>query len=107
MNSMLLFMQTKGDRYDARAEYNPSTKQTIVLKGSRVSVDIAYSRSFRGTNKIERLRSKYVVNNIVQENVEFKSSSTAASFVSGRSMTGYAVWKDATGKRLGEIISEL
>ena len=93
-------MTSRNDRYYAVAEYDVSTKRTVLLKGSRVSTDIAYSKSFRGTKKIEKLRSLYVQDLILKEDIVFNSSSTAAVFVSGRSMNGLYIWRDANGNKL-------
>ena len=38
---MRIFMRTKTGRYDAQAEFNAETLETIVLRGSRVSPTVA------------------------------------------------------------------
>lgn len=101
---MIIYMKSKNDKYLAKAKYDVDTKKTIVLKGSRVSEDIAHSQKFRGTRKLERLRSLYVIDNIVQEDVLFNSSSTAAVFVSGRSKNGLCTWITDKGQKLGDYI---
>ena len=76
-------------------------------KGSRVSENILSSLTFRGAKTIEKQRSLYVKNNIVQENIIFKSSSTAGNFVTGNSTDGPSSWKNESGKKLKEILSEM
>ena len=104
---MKLYLKNRNDRFDASAEYNLQTGEFVVLKGSRVSDSISTAPTFRGVKAIEKQRSLYVENNIVQENVVFKSSSTAGNFVTGNSTDGPSSWKDETGKKLKEILSEL
>lgn len=103
---MKLYLKNRNDRFDATAEYNQQTGEFIVLKGSRVSDSISTAPTFRSVKTIEKQRSLYVKNNIVQENVVFKSSSTAGNFVTGNSTDGPSSWKDETGKKLKEIFSE-
>lgn len=103
---MKLFLKNRNDRFDATAEYNLQTGEFVVLKGSRVSDSISNAPTFRGAKSIEKKRSLYVKNNIVQDNIVFTSSSTAGNFVSGQSTDGPRAWKDETGKKLKEILSE-
>ncbi len=53
---------------------------------------------FRGAKSIISTREEYVEGGIVKKNVIFKSSSTAANFVTGRSTNGMIIWKDKTGR---------
>ena len=46
----------------------------------------------------------YVIDSIVQEDVMFNSSSTAAVFVSGRSKNGLCTWITEKGQKLGDYI---
>ena len=104
---MKLYLKNRNDRFDAAAEYNQQTGEFVVMKGSRVSDSISTAPTFRSVKAIEKQRSLYVKNNIVQENVVFKSSSTAGNFVTGNSTDGPSSWKDETGKKLKEILSEM
>lgn len=104
---MRIYMKSKNGKYDAQAEYDLKTKKTILLKGSRVSEEIAHSKTFRGTKKLEKLRSQYVVDCIVQEDVTFNSSSTAAVFVSGHNKNGLCTWTDAAKKKLGNYVEQI
>jgi len=101
---MLLFIKNKNA--DATGEYYPDKKVFIVKKGSKVSADISRSEKFRGANTIERQRDRYVKNGIVITDAVFKSPSTAANFVTGRSTNGHVTWKDKNGVYLKELLKE-
>ena len=62
-------------------------------------------------NEFEKFRieqdKKYISNNnVLQEDLEFKSSSAAAQFVSGYSVNGFNYWKNPQGTKLGELIKK-
>lgn len=92
---------------NATGEFNFETKQLVVKKGSTVSNTISQSPTFRGSNAIVEYRDKYVKNGIVTEDVFFKSSSTAANFVTGSSSNGLTVWKTVEGITLKELSKTL
>lgn len=102
---MKLYLTNRSNSYKAFAEYDIETQQFVVKKGSRVSKDIAYSASFRGSKSIEKSRASFVSLGEVTEDVVFKSPSTAANFITGRSSNGMIMWKDESGKTLKEILS--
>ena len=102
---MNVVLTNRGNTYSAKGIYDPSTKALIVKAGSRVSSDIAHSPSFRGNKAIEKLRVQYVVNGITTEDVHFKSPSTAANFVTGRSSNGMILWKTEEGLTLNQALS--
>lgn len=98
----LYIIKEKKEIY-AEGEYDPKTKKMIVYKGSKLSKDIAHSATFRGAKSIEKYRTGIVKNNVLTENISFKSSSTAANFVTGRSSNGFDVWKNKDGISLKEL----
>lgn len=104
---MKLYIKRAKSNISATANYEPSQKQFVVLKGSTVSSSIAYSEKFRGAKTIERTRTEYVQNGVVMRDVVFKSASTAANFVTGSSTNGLSVWKDESGNKLKDIIDTL
>jgi len=103
---MKLYISQRNGKASAVGEYDPKTKKMIVLKGSTVSDDVARSTTFRGTKAIEQHREAVVKKGVVVFDIAFKSSSTAANFVTGRSSNGLIVWKDKDGRTLKEILSE-
>ena len=97
---MKVFLKKRKKKYDAVGDYNEKTNELLVKKDSIVSKDI---REFKGTNSIIKRRTLYVKDDIVLEDVGFKSPSTAANFITGRSSNGMDVWKDINGKSLNEL----
>ncbi len=104
---MKLYLKSRNDRFDAIAEYNIKTGAFIVLKGSRVSDSISTAPTFRGAKAIEKQRLLHVMENVVQDDVVFRSASTAGNFVTGNSTDGLSYWKDVTGKKLKQLLTEL
>lgn len=90
----------------ATGEFNPTTKAVTVLKGSVLSDVIAHSEKFRGTKSIKKSREGVLKGNVLQKDVDFKSASSAANFVTGSSTNGLIAWKNKDGKTIKEIIAE-
>lgn len=103
---MNVVLTNRANTYSAKGTYEPSTKTFVVKAGSRVSRDIAYSPTFRGSKTIEKLRAQYVIDDITTEDVLFKSPSTAANFVTGRSSNGMILWKTEDGLSIKQVLSD-
>ena len=101
---MKVFLKNRNSGADAQGEFNEKTQELIVLKGSKVSKDISASPTFRGASRIKKEREEHVQNGIVVEDVRFKSSSTAANFVTGNSTNGLRSWKTEDGLSLKEVL---
>ena len=101
---MKVYIKKEKIGVDAVGEYNTRTGELLVLKGSKVSNDIANSEKFRGATAIAEHRKDTVKNNKTICAVSFKSPSTAGNFVTGRSTNGYVAWCDETGKKLKEVL---
>jgi len=104
---MKLYIKRKRTQVDAVAEYDEKTGRFTVLAGSVLSPDIAQSATFRGAKSIERARDGIVRECVLQKDVAFKSASTAANFVTGRSTNGMIAWQDSKGNTLKEIRSKM
>ena len=102
---MRVYLKNKSVSYSAVGEYDYESNALTLQVGSKVSDSIAYSEKFRGAKTVERLREQYVINGTVKEDVLFKSPSTAANFVTGRSTNGLITWKDENGRSLKEIFT--
>ncbi len=102
---MKLYLTSRISHVNAQAEYDVKNKNFVVLKGSIVSKDIAKSATFRSTKSIEKWRAEYVNGNVVKKDIVFKSASTAANFVTGRSTNGLVVWKNDNNVKLKDLIS--
>lgn len=101
---MKLYLKSKDGTVKATAEYDKKQHTFTVLKGSVVSKTIAYSVTFRGATSVEKYREEYVKNNVVMKDVVFKSASTAANFVTGRSTNGLVTWKNNDNIKLKDIL---
>lgn len=104
---MELYLRRKNGNVDARAYYDVTNGEFVVLKGSKVSDSIAYSEKFRGAKSIEKQRANTIQDGVVTCDVKFKSASTAANYVTGASTNGLISWKDSSGKCVKEIIAEM
>ncbi len=76
----------------------------VVLKGARINPKIASSL----TQKLKDQRNDLVEKGIIkdyktQEDILFNSSSSAAAFILGYSVSGPNTWKNREGKSLKEI----
>lgn len=100
---MKLFLSKRNSSVDAAAIYDVDKQAFTVLKGSKVSTDIA---DFRGANSILKHRKDTVVDSVTIIDVTFKSASTAANFVTGRSTNGLIAWKTEDGKTLKDSLTE-
>jgi len=101
---MKLYLKRPRSNVDAVAEYDINNKTFTVLMGSTLSEKIAHSEKFRGAKSIEKSRDGNVKNNKLINDITFKSSSTAANFVTGASTNGLTAWKDENGKLLKDIL---
>ena len=99
---MKLFYGSKKRNFLAKADYIEN--KIIVLKGSTISEKIDNFRISKVALSIRE--NKNIVNSEYEllKNVEFKSLSTAAQFVSGASVNGLKVWKDSHGNPIKNYI---
>lgn len=104
---MVVYLKRRNSPISAIGDYDIKTGALTVKKGSIVSDSIAHTEKFRGAHAIEKYRKEYVKDGITIDNVEFKSASTAANFVTGSSTNGLIAWKNESGVTLKTIISEL
>lgn len=104
---MKIFMKKEKKGVDAIATYDPETKECVVLKGSKVSETISQAPTFHGARSIVKSRSGTVENGMVMIDVVFKSSSTAANYVTGRSTDGFAAWKVEDGRTLRDYLASV
>ncbi len=102
---MRVYIIRKKDGVRASGDYDPKTNELIVLAGSILSKDISYTAKFRGAKSVEKARDGIVKERILQQNVTFKSASTAGNFVTGRSTNGLLVWKNDEGLSIKEYLS--
>lgn len=99
-----IYIKTKNNSCYADAIY---TDEGITVKaGGTISEDFA--EHIRGGNKIKAMRSdlEYVVDRKIIKDCHFNSPSTAAQFVTGRSINGYEAWKVEKKISLGDYLKE-
>lgn len=104
---MRLYLKRKGNLINAVAEYDVKTKMFTVLKGSKVSKSVTSCSTFKGARSVEKRWLKTVKDQIVIEDIVFKSASTAANYVTGTSTNGMLAWKTEDNRTLRDQISEV
>lgn len=102
---MEVFIKKRNGIY-AKGIYNIETRSLVVLKGSTVSETVSHSGKFRSANSVEKYREQFVKGTKVVADIEFKSASTAANFVTGISTNGLVAWKNEEGKTIKEIMTD-
>ena len=103
---MNVVLTNRARTYSANGIFDPTTKTLVVKAGSSVSKDISHSLTFRGIKILEKRRAQYVIDGITTEDVLFKSPSTAANFVTGRSSNGMILWKTEKGLSIKQVLLE-
>lgn len=104
---MILYLKNKKNSYNAVGEYDHANKSFVLKKGSIISDSVTYSATFRAADRIKHQRKGVINNNNKTiKDLTFKSSSTAANFVTGRSTNGLIAWKDENGKKLKELLKD-
>lgn len=105
VSALRLYLKTKTG-VDATGEYDPASKELIVREGSQVSPDVHTTGKFRSANSVLKYREQYCDGVTVIKDVVFKSASTAANFVTGRSTNGLIAWKNSDGQTLKTLLSD-
>ena len=100
-----LYLKTKSG-VDAIGEYDPATKTIVVRKGSIIAPDVHTDGKFRSANSVIKYRELYCDGLNTKQDVVFKSASTAANFLTGRSTNGLITWKNSEGVTLKSLLSE-
>ena len=99
-----LFTSSKEKEYDAKALYSDGA---IVYKGSKINTNP--SAGFTLSALVKKLLSDRTIvgsDGVLLKDVEFKSLSTAATFVIGRIASGMMAWKTIDGKYVRCILKE-
>lgn len=79
----------------------PTSDGFVLLKGSPIHTTSANSLNIGIKRKVEESREKgQIVDNVLHEDMLFSSSSAAAAFAAGYSISGPQQWKTADGKTL-------
>ena len=105
VSALKLYLKTKTG-VDATGEYDPASKELIVREGSQVSPDVHTTGKFRSAKSVRKYLEQYCDGVTVIKDVVFKSASTAANFVTGRSTNGLIAWKNSDGQTLKTLLSD-
>lgn len=90
-----------------KAQGMPTSEGFVLLKGSAIHEKAAGSLNINVKRKIDKSReSKMIIDNELQEDMLFSSSSAAAAFAAGYSISGPQQWKLENGKTLKEFETE-
>jgi len=103
---VILYLNRNNDNHEnkIRAIGKRSNEGFIVLKESVISNTEAPSTPKKAKEEREKAKaSNFVVDNVLQRDILFKSPSTAAAFVVGGSVNGMTEWKIDDGKTLKDI----
>lgn len=86
-----------GKLYEAYAIYE--NESVTVLKGSKINRNSNATVEIKRTAETLRMNDDlFDDNDVLKDNIIFKSLSTAATFVTGRVANGMIVWKTDDGK---------
>ena len=98
-------INNKAGKFSAKAVYDGMT--VVVKKGGFVNNNFAESIRGGKLSKQYRADRNFVSeSNDILKDCIFWSPSTAAQFVTGRSVSGYNAWIVEGGKTLGEFLKE-
>ena len=103
-NNMKLILKSKKNLHYAEAEWDG--EQIIVLSGSRINPIVAFPQM---SEEIKHMREDRKIVNEQYEllvDVKFTSPSSAAQFVTGRSVNGYIAWRPDDKMSLKEYLKK-
>ena len=103
-SKMILILKSKKNLHYAEAEWDG--EQIIVLSGSRINPIVAFPQM---SEEIKHMREdRNIVNeqNELVVDVKFTSPSSAAQFVTGRSVNGYIAWRPDDKMSLKEYLKK-
>lgn len=104
---MKVYLKRTRSNVEAEGDFNPKTKSLKVFRGAKLSEDVSYTETFRAAKTIEKYREGNVIDCVLQKDMLFKSASTAANFVTGRSTNGLKEWKTKNGQTIKQYLSSL
>lgn len=106
-DELLLFLKRKSRKSNQiiEAQCKQTVEGFVVLRGSRV--ERLDSPTIPASIKTIREKAKIDDNDILQEDLLFKSPSYAADFILGMNTNGKVDWKTAEGKSLNDLEKEL
>ena len=103
-DSQLYYYRSRKGDIDGTAEIRDDAKRITILKaGSKISPKV--SENFKNSEALQKKRELLtdagkIADNVLLSDIEFTSPSTAATFLCGRSVNGYEVWKSIDNDEL-------
>lgn len=88
---MNLVLKSKKNTHYATAHYDG--EKIVILKGSRINKVESFSQMGDTVKNIRKDRNAVDEEGVLLKDIEFSSLSTAAMFVTGRSVNGYIAWR--------------
>lgn len=110
MYSFSAIKNTRGD-IAGQAEIDLRTGKTILKKNSSISVGV--SPHFVKAASIikqrqELIKAGKIIDQVLQEDLEFNSPSGAGAFLTGTSVSGNHIWKRISDKKaLGDVLKKV
>ena len=100
---MKLYLNSKQGKHSAIAEYDGKT--VTVLKGSKINLETKYSRLQQFIIDLRNDPSIVSMDGTLSKDITFSTPTTAAQFVTGRSVNGYIAWRPDNSMSLKEYIA--
>lgn len=99
-NEPLLYLEYK----KGKATGKRTSDGFVIMKGSAINPVTTQSCPEKTVKDRKKYSSKIDKSNVLTADLLFSSPSAAAAFIGGASLSGNALWKDADGKPLKELI---
>lgn len=104
---MRLYLKNIRSGISAEAEYDFDKRRITVLKGSALSKYVSEAKTYKAAYSIKKKRDETVKDGILITDIEFKSVSAAAGFVTGYSTNGMNAWKNKEGMTIKEMLHRI
>lgn len=88
---MNVVLKSKKNTHYATAEYQNG--RIVISKGSRINLNESFPGMSGSIRCMRNDREVVDENGVLLQNLEFQSVSSAAVFVTGRSVNGYIAWR--------------
>ena len=88
---MKVILKSRNNKHFATAEYDGS--MLTILPESRINLTISYDAISESVKEYRNNRDLVSADGVVLKEITFKSPSSAAQFITGRSVNGYIAWR--------------
>ena len=101
---MLVILKSKKDTHFAKGEYDG--KGIVVLCGSKINMVDSFDKIPKDVYNMRNSRKIVNKDGVVLKDIEFNSPTSAAIFVTGRSVNGYIAWRPDDKMSLKEYLKK-